>query len=68
VLSQLAGRRTILLCTHDLAEARALTTRCAVLHRGQLVAVGPTEEVLGGDDPLAVFRRQAPTQGNGDPT
>jgi len=58
VLRGLAGRRTILLCTHDLAEARALTSRCAVLHRGERVAVGPTAEVLGGEDPLALFRGQ----------
>lgn len=60
VLTDLGGRRTVVLCTHDLAEARALTTRCAVLHRGALVAAGPTATVLGGDDPLALFRGQAP--------
>lgn len=58
VLTDLGGRRTVVLCTHDLAEARALTARCAVLHRGRLVVVGPTDEVLGGDDPLALFRGQ----------
>jgi ABC-2 type transport system ATP-binding protein len=51
-----AGARTLLLCTHDLAEARALTQRVAVLAAGRLVACGPTEEVLGGADPLALFR------------
>jgi len=61
LLAGLAGRRTILLCTHDLAEARALTSRCAVLHRGKRVALGPTDEVLGGDEPLALFRGDAPT-------
>ena len=52
--------RTLLLCTHDLAEARALTTRVAVLSQGRLVACGRTAEVLGGDDPLALFRSAAP--------
>lgn len=65
VLASLAGQRTILLCTHDLAEARALTSRCAVLHRGERVAMGATDEVLGGEDPLALFRGRAP---GGDPT
>jgi gliding motility-associated transport system ATP-binding protein len=55
-LRSLQGERTILLCTHDLAEARALTTRVAILHAGRLVACGPTEAVLGGGDPLALFR------------
>jgi len=55
-LRWLQGERTILLCTHDLAEARALTTLVAILHAGRLVACGPTEAVLGGGDPLAPFR------------
>ena len=56
VLAALRGRRTLLVCTHDLSEARALTDRAAVLNQGHLVALGPTEEVLGGDDPLELFR------------
>ena len=56
LLGSARGRRTVLLCTHDLAEARALAQRVAVLHAGRLVALGPTAEVLGGDDPLALFR------------
>jgi ABC-2 type transport system ATP-binding protein len=56
VLADLAGSRTVLLCTHDLAEARRLASRVAVLHAGRLVAEGPTGEVLGGADPLALFR------------
>lgn len=50
------GARTLLLCTHDLAEARALCRRVGVLAGGRLVACGPTETVLGGGDPLALFR------------
>lgn len=49
------GKRTILLCTHDLDEARRLTDRVAVLHRGRLVATGPTGEVLAGDDLTRLF-------------
>jgi ABC-2 type transport system ATP-binding protein len=56
VLAGLRGERTVILCTHDLAEARALASRVAVLRQGRLVAVGGAEEVLGGDDPLALFR------------
>jgi ABC-2 type transport system ATP-binding protein len=56
VLSGADGARTLLLCTHDLAEARALTQRVGVLAAGRLVACGPTTEVLGGADPLALFR------------
>ena len=64
LLSGLAGQRTILLCTHDLAEARELSARCAVLHQGVRVALGPTSEVLGGEDPLSLFRGRATELGS----
>jgi ABC-2 type transport system ATP-binding protein len=60
VIAGLRGQRTVLLCTHDLNEARQLCSRVAVLHEGRLVAMGDTEEVLGGDDPLALFRGETP--------
>jgi ABC-2 type transport system ATP-binding protein len=55
LLRRLRGERTILLCTHDLGEARGLADRVAVLHAGRLVAEGATQELLAGD-PLALFR------------
>lgn len=56
VLAALRGERTLILCTHDLSEARKLASRVAVLRQGRLVAAGPVAEVLGGSDPLALFR------------
>jgi ABC-2 type transport system ATP-binding protein len=58
VLRALRGQRTLILCTHDLGEARDLTERVAILHRGRLVATGPTSEVLGNGDALPLFRGQ----------
>ncbi|MEZ4216560.1 MAG: ABC transporter ATP-binding protein [Myxococcota bacterium] len=58
-LAALRGRCTVLLCTHDLAEARALAARVAVLAQGRLVACGPADDVLAGGDPLALFRADA---------
>jgi ABC-2 type transport system ATP-binding protein len=55
LLRESAGSRTVLLCTHDLAEARTLCDRVAVLAGGRIVAAGLTEEVLGAPDPLALF-------------
>ena len=55
-LESLRGNRTVLLCTHDLEEARRLTSQVAVLEAGRLVARGATSEVLCGDDPHALFR------------
>lgn len=56
VLRKARGERTVLLCTHDLHEARELTSRVAVLNDGRLVALGPTHEVLDGSNPLDLFR------------
>jgi ABC-2 type transport system ATP-binding protein len=56
VLESLRGNRTVLLCTHDLEEARRLTSQVAVLDSGRLVARGATGSVLSGDEPLALFR------------
>ena len=67
VIAGLRGQRTVILCTHDLSEARQLATRVAVLRRGRLVAVGPTEEVLGGSDPLALFRGEVGAEPGGGP-
>jgi ABC-2 type transport system ATP-binding protein len=58
VLRALRGERTLIVCTHDLGEARELTERVAVLQRGRMAALGPTENVLGGIDPLALFRSE----------
>jgi ABC-2 type transport system ATP-binding protein len=36
---------TILLCTHDLAEAEALAERVGILHAGRLLALEPAEQL-----------------------
>ena len=41
---------TILLCTHDLAEAEALADRIGVLDRGELLALEPVEDLLARYD------------------
>ena len=61
-LAALRGKCTVLLCTHDLSEARELTQRVAVLSQGQLVRCGETADVLSGSDPLALFRGDIGTQ------
>ena len=39
---------TILLCTHDLAEAETLADRVGILDRGRLLALEPPDELQGG--------------------
>ena len=62
LLARLRGERTVLLCTHDLHEARKLAAHVAVLNRGRLAAQGPTERVLGGGDALALFGDPVPEE------
>jgi len=40
-----AHEATILLCTHDLAEAEALADRVGILDRGELLALAPADEL-----------------------
>jgi ABC-2 type transport system ATP-binding protein len=40
-------QRTVVLCTHNLAEAQKLCDRVAVLEHGHLVALGTTAELAG---------------------
>jgi len=41
---------TVLLCTHDLAEAEALAERVGILHAGRLLALEPTAELCSRFD------------------
>lgn len=38
---------TVLLCTHDLAEAEALAERVGILHGGRLLALEPAADLIG---------------------
>jgi ABC-2 type transport system ATP-binding protein len=60
LLATLRGRRTVILCTHQLEEAAALATRVGVLRHGRLEALGTPAEVLGSEPPLHLFRAPAP--------
>ncbi len=46
ILEQKRQKRTILLCSHLLSEVEAVADRVAILHRGQLIAVGPVSELV----------------------
>jgi ABC-2 type transport system ATP-binding protein len=41
---------TILLCTHDLAEAETLAERVGILHGGRLLALEPAGELVARYD------------------
>jgi ABC-2 type transport system ATP-binding protein len=59
------ANRTILLCTHNLAEAEQLADRIAIIRRGRIIAMGsPSElkrQLLG--DPLMEIRLIHPLDG-----
>lgn len=60
-----SSQRTIVLCTHNLAEAEALADRIAIIHRGHIKALGTIEdlkrEFLGA--PLMELRLSQPFKG-----
>ncbi len=43
--------RSVILVTHDIAEAFALADRIAVLHEGRIIACAPAEELQRSEDP-----------------
>jgi ABC-2 type transport system ATP-binding protein len=64
ILRGFRGTRTVLLCTHDLGEARSLTDHVAILNAGKLVAKGPTEEVLSSGDAMTLFGKRSGAKGS----
>ncbi|MHB9132486.1 MAG: ABC transporter ATP-binding protein [Armatimonadota bacterium] len=46
ILEQKKHKRTIMLCSHLLSEVEAVADRVAILHRGQLIAVGPVDDLV----------------------
>ena len=52
--------RTILLTTHDLADAEHLADEVAILHRGRIVALGSPDELTTGGSTAIRFRLHAP--------
>lgn len=46
ILEQKRQGRTILLCSHLLSEVERVADRVAILHRGNLLAVGPVSELV----------------------
>ncbi len=46
ILEQKKQGRTILLCSHLLSEVERVADRVAILHRGNLLAVGPVAELV----------------------
>ena len=53
LIGALDPQPTMLMATHDLAEARALCTRVLILVHGRLAAGGPARELLDGRRSLA---------------
>jgi ABC-2 type transport system ATP-binding protein len=55
-------RRTVVLCTHDLAEAEQLCDRVVVLERGRLVLEGPPAELAASHGVGGLLLEVAPDQ------
>ena len=63
ILRGIEPERTLILCTHDLDEARALTDRAGVLDAGRLVAEGPTGKVLDRQNAPSLFQTDRDAKG-----
>jgi ABC-type multidrug transport system ATPase subunit len=48
-IREMAGNRTVVMSSHNLAEIQEMCTDCAVLHKGKVAAVGSMREFLGRD-------------------
>ncbi|MEZ4515027.1 MAG: ABC transporter ATP-binding protein [Chloroflexota bacterium] len=61
-------KRTIILCTHNLAEAEALADRIAIVKKGTIVAQGTTRELKAAllGDPLLKLQLDRPLNGQLD--
>lgn len=62
--AMIAGLRadgvTILLTTHDLADAETVADRVAIMDQGRLVALGSPDELTSGGRPIVRFRLARP--------
>ena len=58
LLRALRGERTLLLCTHDLAEARSLSDRVGGANARPAGREGASAEVLGRARPAGAFPRR----------
>jgi ABC-2 type transport system ATP-binding protein len=60
IVQSLGGSHTVVLCTHQLAEAEACCDRVALLDRGRLVRVATREEIAAGASLEALFLATTP--------
>jgi ABC-2 type transport system ATP-binding protein len=59
-IRQMAGNRTVVMSSHNLAEIQEMCTHCAVLHKGAVAATGSMAQMLGHDTYLRVKLVSAP--------
>ena len=66
IIESLGGGHTVLLCTHQLAEAEAICNRVGLLDRGRLAAVATSEEIRAGHSLEELFLAATRRDGKGD--
>jgi len=63
ILEQKRRKRTLLLCSHLLSEVEAVADRVAILHRGNLIAVGPVSELVPESHKWQLVATEVPKDG-----
>jgi ABC-type multidrug transport system ATPase subunit len=50
----MAGKRTVVISSHNLAEIQEMCTHCAILDHGRVISCGEMSELLGSDHTLRI--------------
>ena len=66
IIRSLGGSHTVLLSTHQLAEAEAICDRVGLLDRGRLAAIATSEEIRAGHTLEELFLEATSRTGNGE--
>ncbi|MBT8149596.1 MAG: urea ABC transporter ATP-binding protein UrtD [Gammaproteobacteria bacterium] len=60
LLTNLAGKRTVIVVEHDMAFVRSIAREVTVLHQGSVLAEGSMDDVQNNPDVIEVYLGEAP--------
>ncbi|MCH8829812.1 MAG: ABC transporter ATP-binding protein [Planctomycetes bacterium] len=54
LIREMAGKRTVVISSHNLAEIQQMCSHCAILHEGEIVSCGEMSELLGTEHTIRI--------------